>query len=655
MFYLNLRSMIEKSKLFLLPKSIFFWIFLLTFISLVFGYYSILSLNENIVQLEQNKLVKLKNEGYVIKTSGCRIPEMFVTGPLVDRFLKTDDNIDVKCDFKSQELSGFQLITSNLTTISLNYTLLKTLNITKSDPTFNCYYSSISRFPLTNDDSDKNFDNKVKIGPKIKLVDSIIIQDEFVKTWCTRNSVTVYTDYHGFFTPKSSQNNYVITKTTKYKKSISVLILGLDAVSRLNFHRQMPKTATFLSELDTVEMLGYNKVEDNTFLNLVPVLSGFSVEELTKKCHLNQTDFFDKCNFIWNEFSRAGFETAFGEDSPFIGAFNYLKYGFRRQPTDRYIRPLMIASEKDIGHNFPLNTFLCTGSRLSIAFLLDYVRKYVQSTADKLSMGFFWSTSLTHDYLNLPKYGDQLLKNFFDSMNQSGYLNRMVVILMSDHGLRWGSFRETYQGYLEDRLPMLNFIIPKWFREEYPKAMENLQHNTIKLTTPYDLHKTLLEFINLDGLKDESVEERQNSDIMSSSLFLKVSDNRTCESSGIPKHYCACHNKVTSLRVKDSIVLKAVDTILSYINTKLSDYPLCAKLKVLEVLSASEESGNNDKLKDYVIQITTTPGKAIFEATIRHTENKFQMVGSISRLNLYGDQSTCVNDAALKLLCYCLR
>lgn len=52
-------------------------------------------------------------------------------------------------------------------------------------------------------------------------------------------------------------------------------MVGVDSVSRLNFHRQFPKTVAILKDkLKSYEMYGYNKVRDNTFINLVPMFLG---------------------------------------------------------------------------------------------------------------------------------------------------------------------------------------------------------------------------------------------------------------------------------------------------------------------------------------------------------------------------------------------
>lgn len=89
---------------------------------------------------------------------------------------------------------------------------------------------------------------------------------------------------------------------------VNVLVIGLDALSRLNFHRQMVSSASYLKyDMEAIEMMGYNKVGDNTFPNLIPMLTGLSVEQLKKKCWPSESEVFDKCPFIWNTFSKFGY------------------------------------------------------------------------------------------------------------------------------------------------------------------------------------------------------------------------------------------------------------------------------------------------------------------------------------------------------------
>jgi len=105
----------------------------------------------------------------------------------------------------------------------------------------------------------------------------------------------------------------------------------------------MPKTRSYLlKNLSAVEMKGYTKVAENTLPNVVPLLTGLTLEEMKLKCafksglHVQ----IDSCPFIWHNYSADGYKTSYAEDDIDIGIFNMnWKYAFKNPPTDFYFRP----------------------------------------------------------------------------------------------------------------------------------------------------------------------------------------------------------------------------------------------------------------------------------------------------------------------------
>ncbi|XP_052098690.1 uncharacterized protein LOC127733361 [Mytilus californianus] len=137
-------------------------------------------------------------------------------------------------------------------------------------------------------------------------------------------------------------------------RHLSILMIGVDSISRNNMIRYMPKTRHFLSKnLSALDYLGYNKVADNTFLYMVPMTTGKFVHEL------------------------------------------------------------------------PLNTSLKNVS--------------------------------------------------FD--HEESTLNNTIIFFYSDHGIRFGQFRQTFIGQMEERLPFLFIILPQWFKVKYPEIYTNCKTN----------------------------------------------------------------------------------------------------------------------------------------------------------------------------------
>lgn len=86
----------------------------------------------------------------------------------------------------------------------------------------------------------------------------------------------------------------------------SVLIISIDSLSRLNLIRSMPITYRLLETHGFVSLDGYTKVADNTFPNVIPILTGMFVAQMTKRCWKNPKDEMDGCPFVWKDFKNRG-------------------------------------------------------------------------------------------------------------------------------------------------------------------------------------------------------------------------------------------------------------------------------------------------------------------------------------------------------------
>ncbi|KAH9372789.1 hypothetical protein HPB48_004838 [Haemaphysalis longicornis] len=150
---------------------------------------------------------------------------------------------------------------------------------------------------------------------------------EFIKVECFNGGTLFYGNYHAFVHPKPSYqrrfNESFKPENPGYQ--YSVLIVGVDGVSRLNAHRQFPETVRFLKErMGAVEMHGYTKVGDNTFPNLVPLLTGLTEQELAFGIW-SENDFLDSLPIIWKSFAANGWSTFYAEDNPELSTFNFIE------------------------------------------------------------------------------------------------------------------------------------------------------------------------------------------------------------------------------------------------------------------------------------------------------------------------------------------
>ncbi|KAF5298405.1 hypothetical protein FQR65_LT01183 [Abscondita terminalis] len=591
------------------------------------------------------KLEKDDVKDFQIKTEGCRIPYMDPFDSAVIKFITKVKPIvcnNNKPPLMESNLTGIYLLNTSLAAYNIN-------NITD----LKCCYMIFKRV----DSNPNQTDNQVSFGKCIQFNNSVLIDTEFVQVTCTHRNETIYMDFFSFVPLKPKFIN--LTSSTQ---KLNVLVVGIDSVSRINFHRQMPLTAQLMKEFGAIEFLGYNKVADNTFPNLIPLLTGLHLSELVKNCWHKQTDKFDKCHFIWNNYSSNGFATVFAEDGAWMGLFNYRRRGFCKQPTDYLWGTFDHVAEDQIGNAHDLN-YQCIGSREIYRVLLDYTIKYV-STMDQNKVpyfGIFWGCSLSHDYLNKPQLGDKHYVNFFRKLFEMSTLSSTILIFMSDHGIRYGDIRSTYQGRMEERLPFLYVIFPKTYQEEYRTIYLNLKKNSRRLTTPFDLHETLKDLVNPFKLSQTEINRRisaRKGNERAYSLFEPIPDNRTCANAHISSHWCTCQVS-TVINKNETVIIEIANYSVQHLNRLLGGYAECAKLSLAEIYNARVHSSEkkiqaNSYTLDYTIGFRTEPGGGNFEATIRKKNSTFSVLGSISRINLYGDQSRCINDFQLKLYCYCV-
>lgn len=598
------------------------------------------------------------DDTFTIKTEGCTIPGLKPFDKSINRFIK-------RPDANPCPKANISLLMSNNTHIWVqtdnfgHYDLPNDANIT-------CCYTAFYRPPVA-DVTSTTFDRRVQYESCIEFSTHIQVMDEFVKVTCGHDYNTIYQEFFLFalkkelilHTEDSSdiQNSSEVQKTTT---GYNVIVMGIDAISRLNFYRTMPKTLAFLKRKGAIELLGYNKVGDNTFPNLTPMLLGVKDTELKKTCWPHLTSSFDNCPFIWDAYKEAGYYTALGEDSASLGTFNFGKLGFLGTPTDYYIHTFMSEAEMYVGNKKDYNAFLCMGNKHFYKVLLDYIQTLTTILRSSKLFGFFWEVTFSHDYLNYPMLMDSSYEMLLRNLEDSKYLDKTVFILLSDHGIRWGDIRYTKQGRLEERLPFVHILLPKSFKEKYKQAYQNLKLNSRRLTTPFDIHATLADLVNLNELKDERIKSRSNKAYahdISISLFTPLPKNRTCKIAGIDDHWCTCHNshKIPSDRTDAQ---EAAVHLVRHLNLLLRDHPQCARLTLAEVIEVTEmvvtaSHENEEDWRDIMVVVRTSPGGGVFEATLRHDNQEWTLAGTVSRLNLYGNQSRCVHHYQLKLYCYC--
>lgn len=279
---------------------------------------------------------------------------------------------------------------------------------------------------------------------------------------------------------------------------------------------------------------------------------------------------------------------------------------------------------------------------------------------------------------------DQDLKDFLNTSHSEGLFNRTVVFVLGDHGNRIDKFRQTDVGRIEDRMPMVSVVLPRWADKVYPNWRGVLKKNSKRLLSSYDLHGTLLEILStlkepggknvqkdfeLKKLKESGLDVRWAEHFSAKSpglsLFRPVPTTRSCEDAGIPSWFCVCESDHEPLKVDDKRSVKAAKTVVDHFNRFiLRGLSQCAKQELVTVQSAMLIR-NSHLPSQYRVQVmfVTEPGNGVFEANVEMSNvggsERSTVVGELLRVNRYGSQADCLspalrfNSTILRGVCYC--
>ncbi|XP_049303315.1 uncharacterized protein LOC105222033 [Bactrocera dorsalis] len=515
-----------------------------------------------------------------------------------------------------------------------------------------------------------------KTDSNYKLLNCVIFHQNFIVpqhidyiiTECyidKESKRTIQKDAFSFIqTPTVVQLKNITGSASKNQSAVldaikpSVLLFGIDALSRINLRRTMPLTFKYLQSNQWFELRGYNKVGDNTFPNLMPLLTSYNSTTAEKKCLPQTLGGLNKpvCNFIWNDFKRFGYKTAYAEDTSFMSTFNYLKEGFDQPPTDYYLRPMTLAIEKELKVATKDELPYCVGRKHYGEYIYDYALQFANSFAAEPLFGLFWSNSFSHNYFDTEATMDVKVLEYLEKMKSESILERSIVILLSDHGMRWGPLLQLKSGFLEERLPTMFISIPSWYQNKYPDFMKNLQINQRRLTTTYDIYATMKHI--LEVAEPEKEFPYLNGTIHGVSIFREIPEDRTCDNAGIPEHWCACvpyEIVPTSDEVAKNVTALVLGEMNQYLNNKnISDK--CAELKLETINSIEMKMIKIPNESTYRISFEANPEKARFQATIVYniTTNTIKTdVEDISRLDSYAKTSNCIDLKEEKKYCLC--
>uniref|UniRef100_A0A034VB08 Uncharacterized protein n=1 Tax=Bactrocera dorsalis TaxID=27457 RepID=A0A034VB08_BACDO len=599
---------------------------------------------------------------YFIHTSQCRVPYV---EPFAENVLKIFNPLKYKytnCTKDEAFITSIYQLNARQYFLHMNMEniarAVKPLNATAMD--VRCCYRQIVRAGSGGSaDSKYNLLNCVIFHQDFLVPQHI----DYIITECylgDNNKNPLQKDAFSFIqvTKKTNSTDNATESNVSGIRKPSVLLIGIDAVSRINLRRTMPQTFKYLQMNQWLELLGYNKIGDNTFPNLMAFLTSYNLTMAEAKCMPKTVGGLNNplCNFIWNDFKRFGYKTAYAEDTSSLSTFNYRKKGFERPPTDYYLRPLTMAIEKVLKVTKKAGLSYCVGRKHYGEYIYDYALQFANAYPEEPLFGLFWTNSFSHNAFDIEATMDVKVLEYLKKLKTDGILERSIVIFLADHGIRWGPLLKLKSGFLEERLPMFFISLPPWYQKQHPDFVKVLQTNQKRLTTPYDIYATMKHILEVAQPEMEFPEV--NGTMRGISIFREIPENRTCNDAGIPEHWCTCvpyEIVPTKDEVAKTVTLLVIKDINQYlVNKNISDK--CAELKLETINSVEMKMIKIPNESTYRINFEANPEKARFQVTVVYniTTNTIDTkVEDISRLDWYAKTSNCIDLKEEKKYCIC--
>ena len=375
----------------------------------------------------------------------------------------------------------------------------------------------------------------VKFSEPYTCVLPLEYKDDFLNVECYHKSKKVYSN---FLSNIHRKKRYGDVKGDNY----NVLLFGIDTVSRSSSIRNLKKTVQFLRKIDAFDFKGHMKNGENTYPNLIAMLTGLKTTGKDEFPIKDETfEFFDDKPFIWKEFSRKNYTTLYAEDLPLLNTFNLRKKGFKQKPVDHYMRPYWLGWHEispmrdykngislellNVGAFKPsLEKYLCAGNVPNYVAHMQYVKRFFDTYKHERKFAMSFMVEIAHNNQNILNLADDEIYKFFTGLQENGHLENTIVIMFSDHGPKMGD--TFYTARVEKSMPMLYMVLPKKLKQSHPSLVKHLSQNTKKLTTHFDMFATLSDIVR--ARYEEPTVFKKNGVVRGYSLFGSMPQGRSC-------------------------------------------------------------------------------------------------------------------------------
>jgi len=148
------------------------------------------------------------------------------------------------------------------------------------------------------------------------------------------------------------------------------------------------------------------------------------------------------------------------------------------------------------------STKRCLGEKSAHRYVFEYLDKLLTAYEGIAPVSAVATLYEAHEPTGaLVNAIDDDLTQLLEGWQSKGVFNASMIIIMGDHGNHMSPIiYGTREGWLERRLPLLLFSLPKWLLKKHPHYEANLRNNIQKPLTALDLYWTIRQAPTPDSL-----------------------------------------------------------------------------------------------------------------------------------------------------------
>ena len=328
----------------------------------------------------------------------------------------------------------------------------------------------------------------------------------------------------------------------------NIYIIYIDGISRNHFLRKFKKTSKLIENMlyskknkeekykkyNSFQFLKYHVMDGNTQGNNFPFVYG---NYMNKETGISMTKFFKEKGFItastFNSCNRELFDWS---------EFQFQKLiftGWDHENFALFCDNNFVDKDKKWSIFKGKNSIVrkCLYGKDSFEYEFEYILQFLEAYKNERKFFKIGFADAHEGTMEVVKYIDDSLANFLEIIFEKYYDNKTAIIFLSDHGCQIPGFQNIFfnkEKHIETYLAMLFFILPE-DNNYYNKTAINI--NQQRFVTPFDIHDTLLDMININKKKyPEMIDKGQ-------SLFKEIDGlKRNCENydNRINKNVCYC-------------------------------------------------------------------------------------------------------------------